>query len=111
MASGGERGVELAELIRQLRKELKAAAAEGAEAGEALQFEVGPVEVEATVAISREAGANGKVRFWVVEAGGDGRFARSATQRITLTLHPKVVAQDGTTRSPLISGDEVDGER
>ncbi|MET7649147.1 trypco2 family protein [Streptomyces sp. NPDC005426] len=111
MASGGERGVELAEVIRQLRRELKAAAAEGAGAGEALQFEVGPVEIEATVAISREAGAHGKVRFWVVEAGADGKLARSATQRIALTLHPKAVAQDGTTRSPLISGDEIDGER
>ncbi|MFD7712070.1 trypco2 family protein [Streptomyces sp. NPDC059785] len=109
MASDGERGIELAELIRQLREELKTAA--GAGAGETLRFEVGPVEIEASVAVSREAGANGKVRFWVVEAGGDGKSARSATQRITLTLNPKVEADDGTTRSPLISGDEVDGER
>ncbi|ONK11986.1 hypothetical protein STBA_27220 [Streptomyces sp. MP131-18] len=111
MASGGESEVELADLIRQLREEIKAAATAGAEPGETLRFEVGPVEVEVTVAVSREAGANGKVRFWVVDAGGDSRFARSATQRITLTLHPKEVTPDGTTRSPLISGDEVDGER
>lgn len=111
MAANGDRGIELAELVRQLRQELRAAAAEGAQAGDALQFEVGPVEVEATVAVSREGGAHGKVRFWVVEAGADGKAARSTTQRLKLTLHPKAVAQDGTTRSPLISGDEVDGER
>ncbi|UXY25205.1 trypco2 family protein [Streptomyces sp. HUAS TT20] len=107
MASGGERGVELADPVRQLWDELKAAA----EAGATLRFEVGSVNVEATVAVPREAGANGEARFWVVEAGGDGRFARSATRRITLTPQPKAVTQDGTTRSPLISGDEVDGER
>jgi hypothetical protein len=112
MALNGERRpIELAELIRQLRTELKAAAAEGAGAGDALRFELGPVEVEATVAAGRDQGANGKVRFWVVEAGGDAKFTSSQTQRITLTLHPKVVEPDGTTRSPLISGDELHGER
>lgn len=113
MALNGEqrRPIELSELVRQLRTELKAAAAEGANAGESLQFELGPVEVEATVAAGRDDGANGKVRFWVVEAGGGATFTRSQTQRITLTLHPKAVAPDGTTRTPFISGDELHGER
>jgi hypothetical protein len=112
MALNGERQpIELAELVRQLRTELKAAAAEGADAGESLQFELGPVEVEATVAAGRDLGANGKVRFWVVEAGGDAKFSRSETQRITLTLHPKGVRPDGTSYTPRISGDRLHGER
>ncbi|WP_314175527.1 trypco2 family protein [Streptomyces winkii] len=111
MASNGERPIELSELVRQLRAELKAAAAEGAEAGETLQFDVGPVEIEATVAATREAGGSGKVRFWVVDAGGDSRFTRSETQRITLTLNPKTVRPDGSAHSPRISGPAVDGER
>ncbi|SCK20753.1 trypco2 family protein [Streptomyces sp. WMMB 322] len=112
MAGNGEQRqpIELSELVRQLRTELKTAAAEGAEAGEQLQFELGPVEVEATVAAGRDKGASGKVRFWVVDAGGDARFTRSQTQRITLTLHPRRVGEDGTTRSPLISGDELRDE-
>ncbi|NLU71167.1 hypothetical protein HCC61_00340 [Streptomyces sp. HNM0575] len=108
--NGEQRRIELSELVRQLRTELKAAAAEGAEAGERLQFELGPVEVEVTVAAGRDRTANGKVRFWVVEAGGDARFTGSQTQRITLTLHPRDVGPDGTTRSPLIGGDELHGE-
>jgi hypothetical protein len=105
----GRHVIELSEMIRQLRRELDAAMVDGA--GERVRFELGPVEIETTVAVDREAEANGKVRFWVVEAGGSGRDTRSRTQRITLTLQPKAVAPDGTSRSAWISGGEVDGER
>jgi uncharacterized protein involved in exopolysaccharide biosynthesis len=101
--------IELSEMIRELRAQLTAAAAEGA--GEALRFDVGSIEIEATVAVNREAGANGKVRFWLVEAGADGKYARAETQRITLTLQPTVPAPGGTRTTARISGAEVDGER
>ncbi|MFJ4687117.1 trypco2 family protein [Streptomyces sp. NPDC088789] len=101
--------IELAEMVRELRRELGAAMADGV--GEAVRFELGPVEIEATVAVERAAEGSGKVRFWVVEAGGGGKDTRSRTQRITLTLQPVAVGPDGTPRSALISGGEVDGER
>ncbi|MFE4576499.1 trypco2 family protein [Streptomyces chartreusis] len=101
--------IELTEMIRELRADLIAAMADGAT--EPLRFELGPVEVEATVAVSREAGGGGKVRFWVVEGGADAKQAHTTTHRITLTLHPKAVAPDGTTQTPMVSGDEVTGER
>jgi len=41
------------------------------------------------VAVSKEAGPNAKVRFWVVELGADAKVASQATQRITLTLDPR----------------------
>jgi hypothetical protein len=53
----------------------------------------------------------GKVRFWVVEAGGDAQAESSRTHRISLTLQPKLVAPDGTRRTVLISGYETDAER
>ncbi|QOV41169.1 hypothetical protein IM697_17090 [Streptomyces ferrugineus] len=96
-------------MIRELRAELIAAMTD--DTRQPLRFELGPVEVEATVAVSREAGAGGKVRFWVVEGGADAKYAQSTTHRITLTLHPKAVAADGTTRTAMVSGDEVAGER
>lgn len=40
---------------------------------EDLRFEVGPVELELTVAVSEEAGSNAKVRFWVIELGAGRR--------------------------------------
>ncbi len=65
--------VELAQVISQLRQELSAAMREGE--GEDLRFELGPVELELTVAVSKEAGPNAKVRFWVVELGADAKVA------------------------------------
>ncbi|MGH3815899.1 MAG: trypco2 family protein [Pseudonocardiaceae bacterium] len=98
--------VELAQVIGQLRQELTAAMREGA--GEDLRFELGPVELELTIAVSREAGPNAKVRFWVVELGADGKMASQATQRITLTLDPR---RHGIEGRPVISGVEQADER
>lgn len=98
--------VELAQMISHLRQELSVAMREGE--GEELRFELGPVELELTVAMSKEAGPNAKVRFWVVELGADAKVASQATQRITLTLDPR---RRGVAGTPLISGSEQAGER
>jgi hypothetical protein len=98
--------VELVQVIGQLRQELSAAMQEGE--GEDLRFELGTVELELTVAVSREAGPNAKVRFWVVELGADAKVASQGTQRITLTLDPR---RRGVAGKPLISGSEQAGER
>ncbi len=98
--------VELAQVIGQLRQELSAAMRAGE--GEDLLFELGPVELELTVAVSKEAGPNAKVRFWVIELGAEGKAGSQATQRITLTLDPR---RRGVAGKPLISGSEQDGER
>jgi hypothetical protein len=102
--------IELSDMIRELRHQLTTALADGE--GEAVRFELGPVEVEATVAVSREAGGDAKVRLWVVDAGANGKYAQAETQRVTLTLTPKAVTADGNSaQSALIAGGEVDGER
>ncbi|KNE82401.1 MULTISPECIES: trypco2 family protein [Streptomyces] len=102
--------IELSEMIRELRRELTSAMADGE--GRALRFEAGPVEVEAAVEVGREGGGSGRVRFWVVEAGAEGRLTRAATQRITVTLQPVRTDEDGRPAGPaLIAGDEADGER
>lgn len=95
-------------MIEQLRRELTAAVTEGA--GEPVRFELGPVQIETTVVVERAAEANGRVRFWVVEAGGKGSGSHSQSQRITLTLTPKTVAPDGTARTALIASGEVEPE-
>ncbi|MFJ1748929.1 trypco2 family protein [Streptomyces sp. NPDC088116] len=101
--------MELTEMIRELRAQLTAASAEGA--SEPLQFELGPIEVEVNVAVSKEMGGSGRVRFMVVEAGSDGKYARSETQRITITLQPTTRGPDGTRMSAHISGAAMDRER
>ncbi|CCK24637.1 hypothetical protein BN159_0258 [Streptomyces davaonensis JCM 4913] len=80
--------IELSDLIRELRQQLATAAQE--QEGQAVQFDLGPVEIEVTVTVTRESSARGGIRLWVVDAEAeDGAQPRSGTQRITLTLQPR----------------------
>jgi Trypsin-co-occurring domain 2 len=97
--------IELSELISALRWEVQAALAKGE--GETLRFEAGPVELEVTVSVERAGSGTGKIRFWVLEAGTDGKLAHTTTQRIMLTLQPKLASGE----SPLISGQTQRNER
>lgn len=99
--------VELADLIGQLRAELTEAMRTGD--GTDLRFEVGPVELELTIAVSKEAKPGAKVKIWVAEAGVEGKLESSTTQRIKLVLDPRQMGRPD--HKPLISGTEVDGER
>jgi hypothetical protein len=94
--------VELAELISQLRSDLTAAmhAGEGAD----LQFELGPVELELTMAINKEAKPGARIRFWVVELGAEVSAASNSAQRIKLTLNPRRAGQ--SRRKVVISGED-----
>ena len=78
--------VELAELIADLRDELTRAVAAANPDG--LRFELGPVGLEVSVAVAKEAKPGAIVKFWVVEAGAEGTVSHTATQKITLTLQP-----------------------
>jgi hypothetical protein len=98
--------MELADVIRDLRGELERAIVTGE--GESLRFELGPVELEVSVAIQAGAQAGAKARFWVVELGAQGSLDRASTQRIKLVLSPKL-GPDGTT--PMVSGPAAAGER
>jgi hypothetical protein len=98
--------IELAEVIGELRRELQQAmhVAEG----EPLRFELGPVELEATVAVEKGGGGATKVRFWVLELGGDAKASQTSTQRIKLALQPRLTASG---EKALIAGDAAPGER
>jgi hypothetical protein len=100
--------IELADVISELRAELEHAQMRAK--GSALRFEMGPVELEVTVALSREGKAGGKVRFWVAEVNAEGKLSSTSTQKIKLTLNPAVVAGDGT-ESVYVGGDADDDER
>ncbi|MEW2301553.1 trypco2 family protein [Streptomyces sp. NPDC006655] len=100
------RVIELSELISELRRELQNAMVTAAD--QSLRFELGPVELETTVLAAKEAGGRGTVRFWVVEAGGDGRLTHSSTHRVRLTLQPRV---SDTGEVAYIHGSDQPGER
>jgi NTP-dependent ternary system trypsin peptidase co-occuring protein len=101
-------GVELAVVVSRLRSELTSAMAAGQ--AEDLRFELGPVELELTVGVDREAGPSGKVKFWVLELGADAKRTSKTTQRIKLLLQPRLAGQ-AADHQPLIDGDRKPGER
>ena len=82
----------LAETIEALRDELEAAMARSD--GRKLQFVIGPVQVEFHVTVRREAGGGAKARFWVLEAGAEGKYALETIQKVSLTMEP--VTADGS---------------
>ena len=79
--------IRLSELIEDLRGELQAAAAKGA--GQALVFEIEKAELEAKILVSRKGSVDGKVQFWVLNAGAGYERTGEDTQTVTLTLLPK----------------------
>jgi hypothetical protein len=105
--------IELADVVRQLRTELSHARESGAH--EELRFELGTIELEVNVVLTRELDAGAKVRFWVAELGADVKASTVSTQRIKLALHPMLPGSRADKHlaagSVYIAGDELPDER
>jgi Trypsin-co-occurring domain 2 len=85
--------IALAEMVEELRSELRAAVAQGE--GQELRFEVQEITLELKVELTKEGGAEGKVKFWVfTEASAYGNVAASNVQTVTLKLVPKGASGD-----------------
>jgi hypothetical protein len=105
-----DKGIPLRDFVAGLREELRAAH-EDAEAASAdsdqVRFTVGPVNVEFTLAATRELDGKGGVKFYVFELGGGGSTSTTSTQRVSLTLTPTTgdgsplnVSDDSLKRTP-----------
>lgn len=70
-----------------MRAELQDAMAEGA--GQPLQFEVGPVELEFAVDIRKEKAVDTSAKVYVLSLGGRASKATADTHRLKITLQPK----------------------
>jgi hypothetical protein len=90
----------LGSVISALRSEITAAAEKAK--GSALQFEVGPIELELAFTAKKEGGAKAKIKFNVLavgaELGGEGNLSREHVQKVKVTLTPTFVGPDGKTR-------------
>ncbi|WP_329077076.1 trypco2 family protein [Streptomyces niveus] len=103
--------IELSKVIQDLREEISLAVAAGA--GEAIQFELGTIVLEAHVELRLDVEAKGKVRFWVAEASTGTAVNRTSLHKVTIPLTPTVVdpADPTGTRVPTqVAGDGVPGE-
>jgi Trypsin-co-occurring domain 2 len=103
MVDGDDPGVPVADAIELLRDELEVALQKGA--GRSVQFGIPDVTLTVSVVAGKSKDAVGKIRWWVIEAGGSGKWSRDVTQTLVLTLHPERVKTDGT-RVPLDVGAE-----
>ncbi len=77
----------LAEAIAQLRKEIGTAAR--AAKGEALQFTLGPVELELLVELVASATAKADFKWVVISAGAEASGERTRTHKVKLVLNPQ----------------------
>jgi hypothetical protein len=100
--------IELAAVIKNLRHELYLAIDEGKD--ERLQFDLGPVELELSMAVEQTDGIHGKIRFWVVDLGGEMSDKNLAAQKIKLKLLPTVQLSEGRRVTPKVSGEAEEGE-
>ncbi|MEU6966909.1 trypco2 family protein [Kitasatospora sp. NPDC101157] len=82
----------LAEVLAALHEEL-AVAARAAEDHD-VRFPVEGTTVEFQVAVTADAKAGGKAKFWVLELGADAGYSREHIQTVTLQLGAPV-GRDG----------------
>jgi Trypsin-co-occurring domain 2 len=91
----------LAETIQALRTELVTAMESGKE--DPLHFQLGPVQLDVTLAITREGGGEGGIRFWILSMGAKGSVGDVTTHRLSLSLQPIVAGVSGVTKPAEIS--------
>lgn len=78
--------VGVGEAIRALRSELEEAAAAP---GGAVRFELGPIEMEFALTLTRGLDGQAGVRFGVVTVGASGSLSSESVHRVKFVLTPK----------------------
>lgn len=99
-------GVPVAEAIERLRDELEMAVQAGH--GRHVQFGLGDITMTMSVAAGDTRDGTGKVRWWLVEAGGGASRSRENTQTLVITLRPQLVTQDGTRTDLLVGATDLE---
>jgi hypothetical protein len=87
--------LDLADVIRGLRSELEKAIDERDSSGSKIRFRLKPARVTLEAVVKREGGIEGKVKWYVIEAGASGKLASEVTQKLELELEPLEVDAAG----------------
>jgi Trypsin-co-occurring domain 2 len=87
-----------------LRRELQAAW-EGAQ-GERLRFRVSDVSLTVQAVATRERQASGKVRWWLIEGGGEAKRVSESTQTLVLSLTPGIYDEQGRAQPLDVYGEQ-----
>ncbi len=90
--------------LEGLRQELQAALEAGRD--QRVRFRVSEVSLTVQAVASKEHEGGGKVRWWLVEAGGQATRSSETTQTLTLSLTPQVYDDQGRPAPLDVSGDQ-----
>jgi len=82
-----DQNIPLSEMIESLRQELAVASKLGE--GQPIRFEVGKVELELELAVTRNTTGGGGVKLWVVTAQGEHSVGQVVRHKFKLTLDPQ----------------------
>jgi hypothetical protein len=80
----------LADAIEAVRRELQLAQQRGA--GQAVQFRVGPVELQLQVEMGTSVRGEGGIQVWVVSAKGSGERTSSTSHTVRVQLTPETAS-------------------
>jgi Trypsin-co-occurring domain 2 len=96
--------VRLSSALETLRSDLETAWESGQ--GKGVRFRISEVTLtlQAVARLDKEGG--GKLRWWVVEAGGGVTSGKETTQTLVLTLTPELYDAQGKLVGPLDVADE-----
>lgn len=102
--SGVPGGVQLATALESLREELEAAYEHGR--NRRIRFRIDEVTLTVQVVARREKEGSGKLRWWLVEAGGQVSSGSERTQTLVVTLQPGVYDGDAEPSPLAVQGKE-----
>ena len=94
----------LSAALEGLREELESVWEQGA--GKALRFRVNTVTLTLEAVARRETEGSGKIRWWLIEAGGGVTAGKETTQTLVLTLTPGLYDAQGNPRPLDVAGEQ-----
>ncbi len=94
----------LSTALEALREELESVWERGA--GKTLRFRVNAVTLTLEAVARREAEGSGKIRWWLIEAGGGVTAGKETTQTLVLTLTPGLYDAQGNPRPLDVAGEQ-----
>jgi hypothetical protein len=96
--------VDLSAALEGLRDELEQAWQAGAD--RFVRFRVSEVSLTLQAVAGREKEGSGRIRWWLIDAGGGMKASAETTQTLTLTLQPSL-QEPGKPSIPLdVGGDQ-----
>lgn len=98
--------VELSVALETLREELEDAWLKGQ--NRRIRFQVPQVTLTVQVTARRENKVGGKVRWWVIEGGGEHGSERESIQTLVLELRPQSYDEAGGASPLEVAGDQAE---